>query len=193
MAAKRVMFICGSPNANGNTRTVVDWVAEGAHEAGHEVEIIDAARLDYGASGCAACMGCRKSDEYRCVVEDGATPVIASIPEQDVVVFATPVYFMGFSAQLKLLIDRMFSLGKVRDGEYELAPGLETTRFAVVATAGGGMDDGLDLVKANMEAITRWFGTPAKSFLVPGADGDDGVRGSNTELRDRARAFGRGL
>ena len=190
---RKVMFICGSPRARGNTRTVIEWMAEGAREAGSDVEIVDAAKLSYNAVGCAACMGCRESDEYRCVVDDGAAPVIARIPEQDAVVFATPVYFMGFSAQLKLIVDRMFSLGKVRDGEYVLAPGLAETRFAIVATAGGGMSDGLELVRANMEAITGWFGAPVESFLVPNADGEGGVRDSNGELRERARDFGRAL
>ena len=187
------MFICGSPRARGNTRTVVEWMAEGAREAGADVEIVDAAGLSYSALGCAACMGCRGSEEYRCVVDDEAAPVIARIPEQDAVVFATPVYFMGFSAQLKLIVDRMFSLGKVRDGEYVLAPGLAETRFAIVATAGGGMDDGLELVEANMDAITGWFGAPVKSFLVPDADGEGGVRDSNSVLQERARDFGRAL
>ena len=193
MKSRKVMFICGSPNAGGNTRTVVDWIAEGAREAGAEVEIVDATGLAFGANGCRACGDCRKSADFRCAVDDEASPVIASIPDQDVVVFATPVYFMGFSAQLKLLIDRMFSLGKVKDGKYVLAPGLDKTEFAVVATAGGGMDDGLLLVKENMEAITRFFGTPTKSFLVPNADGENGVTAANTELRKQAREFGRSL
>ena len=190
MSGKKMMFICGSPNADGNTRTVVDWVAAGARDAGAAVEIVDAAGLDYGAIGCAACMRCRDSEEYRCAVDDGAAPVIARIPEQDVVVFATPVYFMGFSAQLKLLIDRMFSLAKVKGGEYVFAPGLKDTKFAVIATAGGGLDDGLTLVKENMEAITGFFGAPARSFLVPNAHAEDGVRDSNAALMERARAFG---
>lgn len=193
MGKKKVMFLCGSPNARGNTMTVVGWVAEGARESGADVEIVDVAQLKFGASGCGACMKCRQSDEYRCSVDDDATPVIARMPEQDVIVFATPVYFMGFSAQLKLLVDRMFSLCKVRDGEYRLAPGLRDTRFAIVATAGGGIDGGLKLVEANMEAITGFFGVPAGSFLVPYADGKSGVRPGNDELRERARAFGRAL
>lgn len=193
MNKRKVMFVCGSPNALGNTMTVVGWVAEGSRQAGADVEIIDAARLSFGATGCQACKKCRESEEYRCSIDDDATPVIARIPEQDVVVFATPVYFMGFSAQLKLLIDRMFSLGKVSDGKYRLAPGLADTRFVVLATAGGGMDDGLELVRANMEAITGFFGTTAESFLVPDADGSNGVSSENVSLIERARSFGREL
>ena len=38
--------------------------------------------------------------------------MLARIPEADAVVFATPTYFFGPTAQLKLLLDRMYSLWK---------------------------------------------------------------------------------
>lgn len=189
----RIMMVVGSPNEKGNTRTVVDWVAAGARAAGADVEIVDAARLRYSAYGCRACMACRGSDAYRCAVDDEASPIIARVPEQDVLVLATPIYFWGLSAQIKHFIDRMFSLAKVRARGYEFAPGLSDTRIAFVATAGGSLDWGLSLAEANVRAMADFFGGGARSFrslLVPAAHSENGVRESNAALKERARSFG---
>ncbi len=193
---KRIMMVVGSPNAHGNTRTLVDWVAAGAREAGADVEIVDAARLRYDAYGCRACMSCRRSDAFRCAVEDEATPVIARMPEQDVVVLATPIYFWGISAQTKHIVDRMFSLMKPSEGGYKLAPGLKDVRMAFIATSGGGEDWGIELAEANVKAVADFISGGQgsfKSLLVPRAHSEEGVRESNAALKTRARAFGKEL
>jgi multimeric flavodoxin WrbA len=190
---KRIMIVVGSPNEHGNTRTVVDWVAAGAREAGADVEIVDAARLRYEVYGCQACMACRESDAFRCAVDDEATDVIARIPEQDAVVLATPIYFWGLSAQIKHVVDRMFSLMKRGAGGYELAPGLKDVRMAFIATAGGGEGWGLKLAEMNVKAVAEFVGGGQRSFkslLVPNAHSEQGVRESNAALKERARAFG---
>lgn len=191
---KKIMILNGSPNEKGRTMTLVGWVADAAREAGGEVEIVDTTRLDCKVPGCTACMGCRKSDEFRCVFEDEASEVIARVPSVDVVVFATPVYFMGITAQLKRVIDRMFSLFKYSDeGGRRYAPGLRDTGLALIATAGGGEDNGLDLVRRNAEVIARFTGLGFRSLLVPNAHSEHGVNADNAELRERAGDFGRDL
>jgi multimeric flavodoxin WrbA len=193
---KRIMMVVGSPNERGNTRTVVEWVAAGAREAGADVEIVDAARLRYQAFGCRACMTCRGSDAFRCAVADEASDVIARIPQKDVVVLATPIYFWGLSAQIKHVVDRMFSLVKATANGYELAPGLKDVRVAFIATAGGGDDWGLKLAESNVKAVAEFIGGGGKGFtslLVPNAHSEQGVRESNTALKERARAFGKEL
>ena len=191
---KKIMILNGSPNEAGNTMTLAGWVADAAREAGATVEIVDAAKLECKVPGCIACMGCRKSDEFRCVFDDEASEVIARVPSVDVVVLATPVYFMGISAQLKRVIDRMYSLFKY-DEEHgrRYAPGLRETGLALIATAGGAEDDGLDLVNKNAEIIARFTGLSFRSLLVPDADSEHGVRADNAELRERAGDFGRDL
>lgn len=188
--AKKVMIVCGSPRENGNTMTLAGWVAAGARGAGAEVEIVDAAKLKYKVHGCIACMGCQKTGEYRCVIDDEAAPVLARIPEQDVLVFATPVYFMGFSAQIKLLIDRMFSLVKIKGDDYTLAPGFAEIDYALIASGGGREEDGLNLVEENMKAIADFAKKSSRSLLVPFAPLEPGAIASNEELREKAMAFG---
>lgn len=186
---KKIMMVVGSPNEKGNTRTVVDWVAAGARAAGADVEVVDAARLRYDAYGCRACTACRKSDAFRCAVDDEASPIIARIPDADVLVLATPIYFWGLSAQIKHFMDRMYSLVKARARGYELAPGLSETRIAFIATAGGGLDWGLTLAEAHVKAIADFLSGGARTFrslLVPAAHSETGVRESNTEFKERA-------
>jgi multimeric flavodoxin WrbA len=193
---KRIMMVVGSPNERGNTRTLVEWVAAGAREAGADVEIVDAARLRYKAYGCQACMACRGSKAFRCAVDDEATPVIARIPEQNVVVLATPIYFWGLSAQIKHVVDRMFSLMKPSANGYELAPGLKDVRMAFIATSGGGDDWGIKLAETNVKAVAEFVGGGGRGFrslLVPNAHSEQGVCESNVALKERARAFGKEL
>jgi multimeric flavodoxin WrbA len=194
LVGKKILILNGSPNENGRTMTLVRWVADAAREAGAHVEIVDTARLECKVPGCIACMGCRESDEYRCVFDDDARDVIARIPSQDVVAFATPVYFMGFPAQIKRVIDRMFSLFKYDDDRGRTyAPGLRETAFALIATAGGDEDDGLGLVLENAEAIASFMGSGLRRLLVPNARSERGVNAGNAELKERARDFGRDL
>ncbi len=193
LSVKKIMFICGSPRENGNTMALVNWAAEAAREAGAEVEIVLADKLKYGVNGCIACMGCQQSEDYVCVVKDEATPILARMPEQDVLVFATPVYFMGFSAQLKLILDRMCSLVKIRGEEVEFAPGLKEADFALIATAGGKMDEGLQLTVDTMEAAAAFFGRPLKKLLFPLAPMEAGKMEGNEEWKAKAVEFGKSL
>lgn len=188
--AKKVMIICGSPRENGNTMTLAGWAAEGARGAGADVEIVNAAKLRYAVNGCTACMGCQRSEEYRCVIDDEASAVLARIPGKDVLVFATPVYFMGFSAQTKLLMDRIFSLVKIKGEDFTLAPGYDEIDYALIASGGGGIEDGLNLVEETMKAIAAFGKKSPKSLLVPRAPFEEGAIASNEELRERATAFG---
>jgi len=62
------MIICRSPRKNGNTMTLVNWVKTRA-----EVEIIDAAHLNYKTNGCVSCYKRQESDEFKCVIKDEAS------------------------------------------------------------------------------------------------------------------------
>lgn len=185
------MIVCGSPRKQGNTNRVVAWVAQAAREAGADVEIVDAPRLKYKAGGCIACMGCKKTEAYRCVIDDEASPIIARMPECDAVVLATPVYWFGPTAQLKAFTDRMFSLVKFED-DRPVTP-FTKTRFALIATAGGGPDDGLNLVEQMWKTSAGLVGFPLETLLVPHAPENPADIEQNADLKARAAALGRTL
>jgi len=192
--AKRIMILCASPRRNGNTHALADWVIEGAKAVGAEVEKIDLTKLKYRNTGCISCYGCQEWEKYECVVHDEATPVLARIPEADVLVLATPVYFFGPSAQLKVFLDRAYSLSK-----FDLAKGDFTHPFkkgmtiALIASGGGDTDSGLKLVEDTYRTFATFIGGEFKSLLVPGAPHEPGEILRNAELKREAIAFGRGL
>lgn len=191
--AKKIMIICGSARKNGNTWTAANWAATGAREDGAEVEVVDASQLTIKKSGCLHCLGCQKSEEYRCVVGDDASSVVARMLEQDVVVFATPVYFGGFSSQIKQVIDRMYCLIKVLGGDYSVAPELKDVSLALIATAGGDENYGLSMVSSHMKGIAAGLGKGTVELLIPFSPAESGEMAVNTDVKLKAEAFGRDL
>ncbi len=190
---KKILIITASARKNGNTVTVANWVADGAREEGGEVEMVDATRVENKNNGCVGCRGCQNSDEYRCVVKDETAQLIARLLERDVVVFATPVYFGSFSAQLKRLIDRMYCLIKTGEGNYSVAPELASVSMAFIATAGGNHDYGLGTASAHMKGIGAGLGKRVKQLLIPNAPPEPGEMAKNSEIKEKSIAFGREL
>ncbi len=190
---KKITILCGSPRRKGNTNLVAGWVAEAATDAGAEVEMIDLAHLKYGANGCTACMRCQTSDAFECVIDDEAAPILARLGEADVVVYATPVYFGGPTAQMKLFLDRTLSQFKMGEGADVTSHAFEDATFAVIVTAGGDMDGGLALTEATFKMCAEFVKLPFESLLVPTTPMEASELEADAALRDKAAAFGRTL
>ena len=92
----KVIIINGSAR-KGNTLTAIEAFVKGASEK-NEIEIIEPDKLNIApCKGCGACQ-CSKG----CVDKDDTNPTIDKIAAADMILFATPVYWWGMSAQLKL-------------------------------------------------------------------------------------------
>ena len=106
----KILVITGSPRKNGNSNTLADNFIKGAEEAGHSVVRFDAAFKN--VHPCVACNKCGMNGE--CVFKDDFEFVKANIVDADCVVFATPMYYFGISAQIKSVIDRFYAInGKI--------------------------------------------------------------------------------
>jgi multimeric flavodoxin WrbA len=191
--AKKIMVLAGSARKNGNTNTVVGWFAESAKAAGADVEVVDVTRLKSTFHGCIGCMGCQKSDKYECAVKDEVQPVLARIPATDVVVFATPTYFFGPSAQIKAVLDRMYSLIKMNPAKGAYDHNLGKVKFAVIATAGGGLEPGLKAIEATFSTIAGFTGAGFDSLLVPNASMYNEAMKQDGDVKKAAEAFGKKL
>lgn len=105
----RITTLLGSPKKKGNTATVLGWVEEELKSMGHKVDHIYL--QNQSIKGCMGCAKCReKPDEIGCVQQDDTRDILRNMIASDAVLFATPLYFWGFSAQTKVLIDRTYSL-----------------------------------------------------------------------------------
>ena len=107
----KILAFMGSPRREGNTDLLLDRLLAGAQAAGAETERVEVCALDI--SGCKACYACQERDG--CVQQDDMTDIYAKIEAADALVFATPIYWYHCTAQLKLLIDRLFCLFKWHD------------------------------------------------------------------------------
>lgn len=74
--------------------------------AGRAVDIRHVALRELAISPCAGCFGCWTRTPGECVIEDAARDVLRSYVGSDVVVYATPVTFGGYSSELKKMLDR---------------------------------------------------------------------------------------
>ncbi len=102
----KVLGIAGSPRRNGNTELLLKELLNGAEASGLEVELIILSELSI--SPCTSCDSCQKDGQ--CVINDDMQLMYGKLLEADYVVFASPVYFKGVSAQMKALIDRCQAL-----------------------------------------------------------------------------------
>ncbi len=190
---KKIIVLCGSPRKQGNTNTVANWFAEGARSGGAEVEVVDTAHLKYKANGCTACMGCQKSEKYECVIDDEASPIIARIPKFDVMVLATPVYWFGPTAQLKLLLDRTFALVKFdhKTGEPISNASSKQNVLCLLATAGGDLDGGLKSLDDAFRTAAAFMRCTYESLLVPLAPMNPKQMAEKMDVKEKALALGR--
>ncbi len=102
----KILVITGSPRKNGNSNTLADNFIKGAKEAGHEVVRFDAAFKNIHP--CIACDKCNMNGQ--CVFKDDFEFVKENIIDADAVIFVTPMYYFGISAQIKTVIDRFYAI-----------------------------------------------------------------------------------
>ena len=98
----KIVVLEGSPNKNGSSNLLAGAFIRGAQEAGHTVEILDAAHADIHP--CTGCIHCGYKGP--CVQKNDVERFRDEILDADMMVFVTPLYYYGMSAQLKTLIHR---------------------------------------------------------------------------------------
>ncbi|MBD5608478.1 MAG: flavodoxin family protein [Desulfovibrio sp.] len=101
-----ILILTGSPRKDGNSNFLAEEFMRGAREAGHKTFRFDAAGAN--VHPCIACNACGMDGP--CVFKDDFEIVRERIVPADMVVFATPMYYFGLSAQLKAVIDRFYAI-----------------------------------------------------------------------------------
>lgn len=102
----KVTVITGSAHKKGTSALLADEFIRGVQENGHEVFRFDAAFAN--VKGCLGCDYCRNTGEP-CVLKDDMATLTPYLLEADAIAFASPVYYFGFSAQLKAVLDRFYA------------------------------------------------------------------------------------
>ena len=99
----RVLIVNGSPRAKGNSDLLCDAFLRGAQEAGHQVEKVSL--RDKVVHPCRACYACFQTGA--CVQKDDMAELLAKVEAAEVLVLASPTYFLTMSGQMKGFIDRL--------------------------------------------------------------------------------------
>lgn len=188
--SKKIVFVHGSPRKNGNTRTVAKAAIEAAKEVSATVTELDAVSIEHKVPGCIGCEKCHEAETFACVIDDELTKAVASLPENDVIVFATPVYWWSYTAQLKSFIDRMYSLIKFSDTGEFLSP-MKGKTLALMATGGGIYSNNIELVEHQLRQASEALNCTFKSCLYPEVRIEPGAISDNEEAMEKAREFGR--
>ncbi len=101
----KLTLLLGSPHADGTTAALAKSFAKGAEDAGNEVVAIRCAQKNVHP-----CIGCNKCKVHGvCVWTDDMPSIEAEIRSSDAVVFVSPIYYFGITAQLKTVMDRFYS------------------------------------------------------------------------------------
>ncbi len=109
----KVLIITGSAHKNGTTAYLTEQFIKGAEETGHEVFRFDAAYKDIHP--CIACEKCHDGT-LGCVFKDDMQELNPHLIEADAIALISPIYYYGFSAQLKAVIDRFYANDAVLHG-----------------------------------------------------------------------------
>ena len=109
--SKKVIAISGSPrsgfsNRNSFTEKILDLFIEGIDPVHLKKYYPHQMKISY----CKACMSCWFKTPGQCAIDDDMKTLKFEIENADVIILASPVYVSGFSAPVKTVLDRCFSM-----------------------------------------------------------------------------------
>lgn len=179
----KVVAVMASPRSRGNSDMIVNSILDGA--MGLSTNVIKLHRLDSLRSvhGCRACMACKSKGH--CMQEDDLTQVLDDIRDADYVIFSTPVYFGGPSAQYKLLEDRMYSFFG-SDGKVDMKSGRPAI---IVVTLSGPAESGKP-VADHIAAIAGRMGFDVMDTILYSDEGGTKPVAGDIDLLAKVKALG---
>lgn len=174
----RILVIEGSPHRNGSSNFIASRFIEGAEEAGHTVEVFDAGHADIHP-----CMGCDRCHvSGSCRFDDDSKELNRMLLDCDMVVFVTPIYYFGMSAQVKAAIDRFYSVNS----------SIGSKKAALITAAYDSGDEVMGATVSHYRAICRYLGFDDLGMVLGHGCGTVGMTESSRYPQD-AYNFGRGI
>ena len=94
---KSVLVVSASLRPTSNSHALALAFAEGAREAGHDVETVSlrGKRIEF----CRGCLACQAG--AACPLKDDAAAIVERIVAADAIAFATPIYFFEMAGATK--------------------------------------------------------------------------------------------
>ena len=170
----------GSPNKHGSSNMLADSFIRGAKEAGHSVEVIDAARGKIHP--CTGCIHC--GYEGPCAQKDDMDVIRPRILDADMLVFVTPLYYYGMSAQLKTLIDRFCAFNSSIQRKH--------MKSALLAAAWNSDDWTFEALEAHYRTLVRYLNLTDRGMVLGAGCGSPSMTERSPYIR-QAYELGKGL
>ena len=180
----KILGISGSPVKKGNVETFLNRTLEGLSAKDIEHEIVHLSRLKI--SDCIHCNFCltKQVPGRYCSIKDDAQVVYEKAEAADVIVLASPVYFMRTSGWMASMLDRfrVFVFGNLTGGRMKNKIGVS---MAVSWLRQGGIEFthlshitaflGLEMIPASVHKGVSLLGASAHSSSNGSGDFDPNV------------------
>lgn len=165
----KIVIVNGSPR-KGNIYNAINAFAEGAKD-NNQIEIIEADKLNLiPCKGCGACQ-CYKG----CVAKDDTNQTIDKLVNADMIVFATPVYWWGMTAQLKLVIDKCYSKGVL----------LKDKKVGVIVVGGSPTDNiQYELIEKQFNCMANYLNWDLKFYKSYYANAKDDLLKNESAMKE---------
>lgn len=150
----KIVVLEGSPNKNGSSNLLSERFICGAKETGHSVDVIDAAHANIRP--CIGCIHC--GYEGPCSQNDDMNEIRQKILDADMIVFVTPLYYYGMSAQLKILIDRFCA--------FNSSIQRKQMKSALLAAAWNGDNWTFEALEAHYKTLVRYLNLKDQGMVL---------------------------
>ncbi len=175
-----ITVLMGSPNRKGSTSILVEQFKQGAEQAGHSCEVIDVCHANIHP-----CIGCvRCGYEGPCVQKDDVEQIREKLLRSDMVVFASPLYYYGMTAQLKAVVDRFCA--------YNSSLNRRHLKSALLSVAWNADDWTFEALTAHYKTLVRYLNLEDMGMVLGYGCGTPGMTKSSTYPK-RAYDLGRNL
>ncbi|MCX5808245.1 MAG: flavodoxin family protein [Proteobacteria bacterium] len=178
----KVVAFHGSPRVGGNTDLLLGETLKPIYDGGHNVVLF---RLNLmNIKPCQNCGGCEETGI--CVNHDDMEKIYGAIRGADRVIVASPVFFLGLSAQTKIMIDRCQAFWCEK---YLLKKGIPEGQYGrkgLLLIAGGMKKEiGISCSEATAKAFFRSISVPEHEMLgFSGIDHKGAILNHPTALPD---------
>ncbi|MDT8366432.1 MAG: flavodoxin family protein [bacterium] len=186
MAAKSVLVLMGSPRKSGNSAVLCEHLATGALDAGAHVETLYINGMDINP--CTGCNECQGEDANGCVIDDAMQEIYEKLKKADSIVFSSPIYWFTVTAQLKMVIDRIYA---IEGGDKNILRGKNFGILLVYADSDPFTSGAVNALRM-FQDISAYLGTTIVD-MVYGSAYEAGEIAGNPELLKQAHELGEKL
>lgn len=172
----KILIVNGGPRPKANTSTAVKNMKE-SFEANIPAAKLEVLRVyDHEITACIHCLSCRSNGGV-CVMPDESALLVEKANVADVIVFATPVYWWGITAQIKLFLDKLFSNG--------VALSKMDKKIGLFVCGEAELDNPqYSIIKTQFDCICEYMGWDFSFFITACTPGDNDFAHNEAKIKE---------